>query len=273
MRLEVGSSVTRWCGRSVRLLLPKQPRYVTHALGYRTVATSQREKKLCQNSLNARRTYTRRRPSYFVSLHVQQRLFSVSFPLYILPPSISMPTYHARSITVRLGSLPLAETTTSDVVLKKGEVAKRQTEAAEKKLLRSFLLDEKRILFPGDPDGYELNWLGNAPFMQVQADAGVSQSSGLYRGAHRPYASEDNRLRALSLHVKLSDKAFVSGFAAVRSCHSSTTPHALRKPPSDSFRSSITHSRPCSQAMTSQVARYYQDSMRVDHLLQRTRYD
>ena len=213
MRLEVGSSVTRWCGRSVRLLLPKQPRYVTHALGYRTVATSQREKKLCQNSLNARRTYTRRRPSYFVSLHVQQRLFSVSFPLYVLPPSISMPTYHARSITVRLGSLPLAETTTSDVVLKKGEVAKRQTEAAEKKLLRSFLLDEKRILFPGDPDGYELNWLGNAPFMQVQADAGVSQSSGLYRGAHRPYASEDNRLRALSLHVKLSDKAFVSGFA------------------------------------------------------------
>ncbi|KAL1599257.1 hypothetical protein SLS59_006274 [Nothophoma quercina] len=124
-----------------------------------------------------------------------------------------MPTYHARSITVRLGSLPLAETTTSDVVLKKGEVAKRQTEAAEKKLLRSFLLDEKRVLFPGDPDGYELNWLGNAPFMQVQADAGVSQSSGLYRGAHRPYASEDNRLRALSLHVKLSDKAFVSGFA------------------------------------------------------------
>ncbi|KAF9692089.1 hypothetical protein EKO04_009951 [Ascochyta lentis] len=122
-----------------------------------------------------------------------------------------MPTYHARSITVRLGSMPLAETTTSCIVLKKGEVAKRQSEAAEEKLLRSFLLDEKRVLFPGDPDGYELNWLGNAPFMQVQANGGFTQPSGPYDGSYRSNTCEDSRPQALSLHVKLSDKSFISG--------------------------------------------------------------
>ncbi|UPX13160.1 uncharacterized protein EKO05_0003686 [Ascochyta rabiei] len=124
-----------------------------------------------------------------------------------------MPTYHARSITVRLGSMPLAETITSNIVLRKGEVAKRQCEAAEKKLSRSFLLDEKRVFFPGDPDGYELNWLGNAPFMQVQADGGFIQPSGLYASSYRSIASEDSRPQALSLHVKLSDKSFVSGLS------------------------------------------------------------
>ncbi|KAF2627642.1 hypothetical protein BU25DRAFT_448545 [Macroventuria anomochaeta] len=109
--------------------------------------------------------------------------------------------------------MPLAETTTSDVVLKKGEVAKRQSEAAEKRLLHSFLLDEEHVLFPGDPDGYELNWLGNAPFMQVQADGGFAQSSGLYGSRQCPNTSEDNRPQALTLHVKLSDKTFVSGFS------------------------------------------------------------
>ena len=114
---------------------------------------------------------------------------------------------------MRLGSMPLAETTTSDVVLKKGEVAKRQSEAAEKKLLHSLLLDEERVLFPGDPDGYELNWLGNAPFMQVQADGGFGQSSGQYSGSQRSSAPDYNCPQALALHVKLSDKAFISGFS------------------------------------------------------------
>lgn len=123
-----------------------------------------------------------------------------------------MPVYHARSITVRLGLMPLAETTTSDVVLKKGEVAKRQSEAAEKKLLRSGYLNEKRVLFPGDRDGFELNWLGNAPFMQAQVDPGFTQSSGPYASDQDPKTSEHNRLQALTLHVKLSDKAFLSGF-------------------------------------------------------------
>jgi hypothetical protein len=125
-----------------------------------------------------------------------------------------MPVYHARSITVRLGSMPLGETTTSDVVLKKGEIAKRQGEAAEQKLLRSGYLSERRVLFPGDRDGFELNWLGNAPFMQAQINPGFPQSSGLYANdqtqAHR--SAEQYRLQALALHVKLSDKAFLSGF-------------------------------------------------------------
>ncbi|KAH6643018.1 hypothetical protein C7974DRAFT_303359 [Boeremia exigua] len=118
-----------------------------------------------------------------------------------------MPTYHACNITVCLGSVPLAETTTSDVVLRKGEVAKRQSETAEKKLLHSSYLREKRVLFPGDPDGFELNWLGNAPFMQVEADDGFARSP-------RPNGSplQDRIAQALTLHVKLSDKALHSGF-------------------------------------------------------------
>ncbi|KAJ8111206.1 hypothetical protein OPT61_g6151 [Boeremia exigua] len=113
----------------------------------------------------------------------------------------SMPTYHACNITVRLGSVPLAETTTSDVVLRKGDVAKRQCETAEKKLLHSSCLKERRVLFPGDPDGFELNWLGNTPFMQVQVDDGFA----------RPPA-QDRTAQALALHVKLSDKALHAGF-------------------------------------------------------------
>ncbi|KAF1926263.1 uncharacterized protein M421DRAFT_68075 [Didymella exigua CBS 183.55] len=120
-----------------------------------------------------------------------------------------MPVYHARSIAVRLGSMPLAETTTSDVVLKKGEVAKRQSEAAEKKILRSGYLNEKRVLFPGDRDGFELNWLGNAPFMQTQVSPDFTQSSAPDQD---PKTAEHSRLQALTLHVKLSDKAFLSGF-------------------------------------------------------------
>lgn len=138
-------------------------------------------------------------------------LFSVSLPPVYRSPSLSMPTYHARGITVHLGSMPLAETTTSDVVLKKGEVAKRQSEAVEKKLLRSGCLNEKRVFFPGDRDGFELNWLGNAPFMQVQADGAFAQPSGPYASDQEPRMPEHNRPQALILHVKLSDKAFLSG--------------------------------------------------------------
>lgn len=121
-----------------------------------------------------------------------------------------MPAYHARSITVRLGSTSLAETITQDIVLRKGEVAKRQSEAAEKKLLSTMYLSEKRVLFPGDRDGFELNWLGNAPFMQVQVDPGITQFSGPDQD---PRASERTRLQALTLHVKLSDESFLSGLS------------------------------------------------------------
>lgn len=139
-------------------------------------------------------------------------LFNASILGNILSLSISMPTYHARSITVRLGSMPLAETTTSEIVLRKGEAAKRQSEAAEKELLHSFLLDEKRMLFPGDSDGYDLNWLGNAPFMQVQADAGFAQSPGRPGSLRQPGTLEKNCPQALAVHIKLSDKTFISGF-------------------------------------------------------------
>ncbi|KAJ4407713.1 hypothetical protein N0V91_003683 [Didymella pomorum] len=126
-----------------------------------------------------------------------------------------MPVYHARSIAVQLASMPLGETTTSDVVLKKGDVAKRQSEAAEKKLLNSVYLNERRVLFPGDRDGFELNWLGDTPFMQTQVDACFLQSPGSYASDHgQAYGTpKHNRHHALALHVKLSDKAFLSGFS------------------------------------------------------------
>ena len=181
-----------------------------HALSRRTVAISRRKRDTVQSFCKL---------DWYAHLTPVVALRSITCTTVFLSvsntsrPRLSMPTYHARSITVRLGSMPLAETTTSDVVLKKGEVAKRQSEAAEKKLLHSLLLDEERVLFPGDPDGYELNWLGNAPFMQVQADGGFGQSSGQYNSSQRYSAPDYNCPQALALHVKLSDKAFVSGFS------------------------------------------------------------
>lgn len=124
-----------------------------------------------------------------------------------------MPTYHARGISVRLGSIPLEETTTRNVVLRKGETAKGQSEAAEKKLLRSSFLTEKRANLAGDSEGFELNWVADAPLMQVQADAGFAHSPELHGGVQRLTSPEINRPQALALHVKLSDKAFDLGFS------------------------------------------------------------
>ncbi|KAJ4988128.1 hypothetical protein SVAN01_06380 [Stagonosporopsis vannaccii] len=118
-----------------------------------------------------------------------------------------MPTYHARDITVRMGSVPLAETITSNIVVKKGELAKQQSEHAEKKLLHSPYLQEKRVMFSDATDFFELNWLGNAPFMQVEADSGTTLPSGL-TGSALP----DRAPQALALHVELSDRSFQSGF-------------------------------------------------------------
>src|SRR5690242_9382789 len=118
-----------------------------------------------------------------------------------------MPTYHARNITVRLGSVPLSDTITGDIVLRKGEKAKQQSELAEKKLLQSPYLQEKRLQFPGATDDFELNWLGNAPFMQVEADNGTALPSKLTGSA-----LQDRAAHALALHVEFSDKTFRSGF-------------------------------------------------------------
>jgi hypothetical protein len=150
-----------------------------------------------------------------------------------------MPTYYARGVSIRLGVLPLAETTTPSIVLKKGEMAKQQCEEAEKRLLQSKLLREESVRFPNNDAGFELNWLGGAPFMQARAGIGLFEND-LDRNTS-PSATTVNpaslRLRsadygshfsdfphgkdplALALHVKLSDKSFVSGLNTNNKVH------------------------------------------------------
>lgn len=89
-----------------------------------------------------------------------------------------MPTYYARSISASLGTARLEGTITRDIVLRKGPMAKQQCNAAEKKLTESEPLLEELVRFPGDEVGLALNWLGNAPFMQVQAVQRLQDSLG-----------------------------------------------------------------------------------------------
>ncbi|KAF2820671.1 hypothetical protein CC86DRAFT_116487 [Ophiobolus disseminans] len=144
-----------------------------------------------------------------------------------------MPTYYARGVSIRLGAQPLADTITPKIVLKKGENAKTQCEDAERNLLRSKLLTEKCVHFPGDKAGFELNWLGGAPFMQVRAgddlfdeDRDENHVNTVRPRRHSPhdhgYSSGarcgDDSL-ALSLHVKLTEKTFTSGLHPPEKLH------------------------------------------------------
>ena len=97
---------------------------------------------------------------------------------------------------------PLANTITAQVALKKGEVARKQCKDAEEQLLQCTFLPEERVDFAGDEHGLHLNWLGNAPFMQAQHSI-----------MNNDLANKivDKTAKALSLHVKLSDKTFNSG--------------------------------------------------------------
>lgn len=138
-----------------------------------------------------------------------------------------MPTYYARDVTVRLGVNPLADTITPNITLKKGDVAKKQCEKPEKELLNSHLLPEHRVDFPGDEHGFELNWLGDAPFMQARVgdslfegatNSSAAQTAPLANSASlrrqptkKSHGACDSEPLALSLHVKTSDTTFVSG--------------------------------------------------------------
>ncbi|KAI8933798.1 hypothetical protein NX059_009505 [Plenodomus lindquistii] len=122
-----------------------------------------------------------------------------------------MPTYHARGISARLGTLPLSDAITPDVVIKKGETARQQAEVAEQCLRKSKLLNERPVPFPGDNDGFELNWLGNAPFMQAQITQPSTHFTNTKSSDGRHHLESERGPEALVLHVQLSDKAFTSG--------------------------------------------------------------
>jgi hypothetical protein len=137
-----------------------------------------------------------------------------------------MPTYHARGISIRLGATPLSDTITRSIVLRKGDQAKKQCEDAERKLLGSQMLHEERVTFPGDERGFELNWLGGAPFMQAQAGKTLFEKKGVgntvcIRPEHTSNGIDKTACDplALSLHVNLSDKTFVSGLDKHKKLH------------------------------------------------------
>ncbi|EDU47589.1 hypothetical protein PtrSN002B_007232 [Pyrenophora tritici-repentis] len=120
-----------------------------------------------------------------------------------------MPTYFARGITARLAAMPLEDTTTSNIILRKGEAARQQAEASKAKFLQSKLLAEKPVPFPGDENKLQLNWLGGAPFMQVRAGKDLfAKGSDATTETTQPI---DLMPLALILHLHLSDKSFVSG--------------------------------------------------------------
>jgi hypothetical protein len=123
----------------------------------------------------------------------------------------AMPTYHARGVSIRLGAMPLTETVTPTIVLRKGDLAKKQCEDAERKLLGSQLLHEERVTFPGDERGFELNWLGGAPFMQTQVGKTLFEKENAENIKRGPLA--------LSLHVNVSDRTFISGFDKQNKLH------------------------------------------------------
>ncbi|KAF2032963.1 hypothetical protein EK21DRAFT_59689 [Setomelanomma holmii] len=151
-----------------------------------------------------------------------------------------MPTYFAPNISVWLSSMSLADATTPRIVLKKGEIAKKQCEEAEQKLLRSARLREERVLSDSDATGLDfiqLEWLGNAPFMQVQTgnafeqcrdrdgakaltqDPNNAQPPAVVDSRFSDYSKHVQSPLALALHVKLSDKTFVSGLDKSNKVH------------------------------------------------------
>lgn len=79
-----------------------------------------------------------------------------------------MPTYLARGVSARLGTMPLTDTISSKIIPRKSELAKQQAETAERLLQSSKLLKEVPVPLPGDGTQHPLNWLGNTPFVQVQ---------------------------------------------------------------------------------------------------------
>jgi len=122
-----------------------------------------------------------------------------------------MPTYFARGVSVRLGAIPLGDTTTAKIILRKGEAAKQQFALAEKRLLRSELLKEEQVPFPGDDAAFQLNWLAKAPFMQTRVGSDIYEEEAPGDAQGAPKDVSQLTLKALTLHVNLSDQTYVSG--------------------------------------------------------------
>jgi hypothetical protein len=80
-----------------------------------------------------------------------------------------MPALYSAGICMSLATLPLAETITPSIAIKKGHQASRQVTKAEESLTHGYFLEEQRVQFPGDEENFSMNWLNGAPFLQVLA--------------------------------------------------------------------------------------------------------
>jgi hypothetical protein len=94
--------------------------------------------------------------------------------------------------------MPLEETTTQKIILRKGDTAKQQSELAEKRLLKSRLLKEENVPFPGDTDAFQLNWVAKAPFMQTRVgsdayeEADTRDKKAAMKGTRFPQVFDSN---------------------------------------------------------------------------------
>lgn len=147
-----------------------------------------------------------------------------------------MPTYHARGVTTRLGVSSLADTVTPNIVLRKGDIVRKQCEQAEQQLRGSRFLGEKRVDFPVDEPNFELHWLAGAPFMQIEVgwdlfprhdeeESAQHPNTTMDSASARPppakygtYETGDDPL-ALSLHVITSERTFISGLDKSNKLH------------------------------------------------------
>ncbi|KAF2006478.1 hypothetical protein P154DRAFT_217994 [Amniculicola lignicola CBS 123094] len=130
-----------------------------------------------------------------------------------------MPNYHATGIRMRLGTASLADTLTHNLTNNSGELAAKNTKAAEDKLQAGELMKETSVAFPGNTDGLSVNFLGPTPFLQVQTGADVfvkaPSTEPMERRTRRTSSMDvpDYMVpKALFLTVSLSEKAYLRSF-------------------------------------------------------------
>ncbi|KAF2732681.1 hypothetical protein EJ04DRAFT_305375 [Polyplosphaeria fusca] len=84
-----------------------------------------------------------------------------------------MPAYRAAGVTARLSASDLQETITKDMEIKKGPPASASADAVQDLFRKKAYLQEEPVPFPHDPRGFQVGFVGDAPFLQVQAGANL----------------------------------------------------------------------------------------------------
>ncbi|KAF2273454.1 uncharacterized protein EI97DRAFT_158495 [Westerdykella ornata] len=107
-----------------------------------------------------------------------------------------MPTYNPVGISMRLEAVDFSETVRPIETHKRG--AARTSNISDRALRNGETLEEESVSLPGDANDYNLKFLQNVPFLQVQACTNAIWSQA--RGRPEP--------KALALHVDLSEKSF-----------------------------------------------------------------